>query len=202
MMESKGLFDLKEKLGKFSGKKVTTILLIVGFIGIALIFLSDFFHTPNASSGTSAGSAQQTQYSGDGTNSFEGRTQSRLEDIIGRINGVGRVKVMVTVESGVENIYEKDDKITTDKTQNGGDANGQTQQNNSSESSHVIVSNATGGQNALLTKQVQPNILGVVVVCDGAENSDVQESVINAVSTALGIPSNKVSINKMQQITH
>jgi stage III sporulation protein AG len=186
-----GPFDLKGIFSKFSGKRATTILLIVGFIGIALIFLSDNFRQPSA--GT-----QQTQSSSGASSAFEVQTEKRLEDIIGRINGVGRVKVLVTVESGVQNIYETDSKGSCEKTQNGGDSNQQTQQSGSSESSHVIVNRSSGGEEALLTKQLQPEILGVVVVCDGGSNSDVQESVVNSVSTALGLPTNRISVNKMQ----
>ena len=188
---SNGLFDFKNIKSKLSKKTVSTILFIVGLSGIALIFLSDYIHPSSSSS-------QQTQSSSNAQSTYEAQTASRLEDIIGRINGVGRVKVMVTLESGVENIYETDNKGTTDKTQNGGDSNTQTQQSNSSESSHVIVDNVSGGQEALLTKQLQPEILGVVVVCDGGGNPDVQESVVNSVSTALGLPTNRISVNQMQ----
>ena len=62
--------------------------------------------------------------------------------------------------------------------------------------------NSSGGEEALLTKQLQPDILGVVVVCDGGSNSDVQESVVNAVSTALGLPTNRISVNEMQPKTN
>lgn len=191
---SAGLFDFKSIKSKLSKKTVTTILLIVGFTGIALIFLSDYIHPLSSSS-------SQTQSSSDSQSTFETQTASRLEDIIGRISGVGRVKVMVTVESGVENIYETDNKGTADNTQNGGDSSAQTQQSKSSESSHVIVDNSGGGQEALLTKQLQPEILGVVVVCDGGSNSDVQESVVNTVSTALALPTNRISVSKMQPKT-
>jgi stage III sporulation protein AG len=190
-----GLFDFKNIASKFSGKKATAILLIVGFVGIALIFLSDCLHTSSAGS-------QQTQSSSDTSNAFETQTENRLEGIIGQINGVGRVKVLVTVESGVENIYETDNKSSTGKTQNEGGSSGQTQQNGSSESSHVIIDDSGGGQEALLTKQLQPEILGVVIVCDGGNNPEVKESVIDSVSTALNLPTNRISINKMQPDTN
>ena len=184
--ENKGI------LSKLSDKRITTILIIVGFIGIALIFLSDYFHP-------SSGTSQQARSSSDSSSVFETQTAGRLENIIGNINGVGRVKVMVTVESGVENIYVTDNKGAVDTQNSGG--SGQTQQSGSSESSHVLVNNSGGGQEALLTKQVQPPILGVVVVCDGGSNEDVKESVVNAISTALGLPTNRISVNRMQPKT-
>jgi stage III sporulation protein AG len=84
---------LKKLLGdKLSGNKAPYILLIIGFIGIALIFLSNIFQPSSKNSG-------QTQTSSDTSNAFEINTEQRLESIIGKIDGVGRVKVMVTVQS-------------------------------------------------------------------------------------------------------
>lgn len=186
---SPGMFDANKFFGKFKGKKISLIIVIVGILGIVLIFLSDFIHF-------SSGSQQNSSNTQTASSSFEADTAKRLEDIIGQISGVGRVKVMVTVESGVENIYEKDNKETNEKTKDASDSDTQIQQ--SSETSHVIVDNDSGNQQALLTKQLQPEILGVVVVCDGGSNPDVQEAVTSTVSTALGIATNKISISKMQ----
>jgi stage III sporulation protein AG len=190
-----GLFDFKKISGIFAGKKAV-ILLIIGFAGIALIFLSDFIHPSTVNS-------QQTQNSSvNSVASFERETENRLENIIGNIDGVGRVKVLVTVESGVENIYEQDNKTTTDKSQqNGGDGSVQTQDNNDNEQNPLVVNNSDGGQQAIVKEQLQPQILGVVVVCDGGGNADVQESVVDTVSTALGLPTNQISVNRMQPST-
>jgi stage III sporulation protein AG len=186
--------EKKSVLGKLFGKKTTAILFIIGIAGIALIFISEFIHP---ASDNSQQAVQTVQNSDIGT--YESQTETRLENIIGEINGVGRVKVLVTAERGVENIYEQDNKTTTDKTQqSGGDGSVQTQDNNNTEQSPIIVNNDSGGQQALVKTQIQPQIIGVVVVCDGGDNADVQESVVNAVSTALGLPTNEISIMKMK----
>jgi stage III sporulation protein AG len=196
----KGIFSLKnlaETLfdNKLSGKRVTTILLIIGLAGIALIFLSDFFHSDSTNTQTNQSSSSAIT---DSLNAYETQTQSALDNIIGSISGVGRVKVLVTVESGVENIYETDNKQSTEKT--GGDDNStQAELSSSSESSHVILNNNNGGEQALLKKQIQPTVLGVVVVCDGGSNPDVQESVVNTVSCALGLATNKITVLQMQK---
>ncbi len=191
-----GLFDFKKLISKFSGKKTPLILMIIGLAGITLIFLSDFINSGSAKTQQT----QQTQQSqGSSVSSFENATETRLESIISKIDGVGRVNVMVTAESGVENIYEQDSKTTTDTSQQkNGDGSTQTQQNNDNEQNPVVVSDSNGGQQAIIEEQIQPQVLGVVVVCDGGGNADVQESVVNTVSIALGIPTNQISVNRMQ----
>lgn len=185
------LFNFKNFFSGLSSKKATTIILVLGLAGIALLFLSEFIGQGSNSSGKPNSSSATTQ-------EYEAQIEHRLEEIIGQINGVGRVKVLVTIESGVENVYETDNKGSADETKNGGDSSGQVQQSTTSESSHVIIDDGNGGQKALLTTQLQPKILGVVVVCDGGNNPDVKENVIDSVSTALGVPTNRISVNKMQ----
>jgi stage III sporulation protein AG len=187
---AKKIYDLKNVKEKLSHKSIVIILVVVAFIGIFLIFLSEFIN-PNSKDNTAASSSSEN------SSSYVKNTEQRLEEIIGTINGVGRVKVMLTVESGVENIYETDNKNSNEKQQNAGQSSN-VQENSSNESSHVIVDNSSGGQEALLKKQIQPCILGVVIVCDGGNNSEVKENVIHSVSTALGLPTNRISVNKMQ----
>lgn len=172
-------------IGKLPKNKISIIIVAAGIIGIVLIFLSDIIHV--------SPSSKQNTSSQDSSGNYETKISKRLESIIGQINGVGRVQVMVTIESGVENIYEKDKK---ESSQSQGGANSQTQV--SIESSHVILNGSSGNQQALLTKQIQPVIQGVVVVCDGGADPDVQEAVTDTVSTALGIATNHISISRMK----
>ena len=55
----------------------------------------------------------------------------------------------------------------------------------------------SGKKEALLKTQKQPTIQGVVVVCEGAGSMIVQERVTQVVTTALGIPYNKVCVTKI-----
>lgn len=189
-----GFFDFKNLGEKFHGKKATIILLIVGIAGMLLVLLSEFIHPGFGNTQT----ASQSSTSSTDISTFENTTEQRLQNIISNIYGVGRVKVLVTAESGVENVYEQNNKTTTDKTQqNGGDGSVQTQDNEDTEESPTVVSNDSGGQQALVKLQRQPQILGVVVVCDGGGNPDVQENIVNTVSTALGLPTNQISVSRM-----
>lgn len=190
-----GFFDFKSLGDKLHGKTATVILLVVGIAGMILILLSEFIHPGQASTQT----ASQSSVSGTDISAYEGTTEQRLESIISNIYGVGRVKVLVTAESGVENVYEQDNKTTTDKTQqNGGDGSVQTQDNENTEQNPTVVNNDSGGQQALVKLQRQPQILGVVVVCDGGGNPDVEENIVDTVSTALGLPTNKISVSRME----
>ena len=72
----------------------------------------------------------------------------------------------------------------------------QTQQQNT-EQKYIVMDAGSGKKEALLKTWKQPAIQGVVVVCEGAKSVVVQERVTQAVTTALGIPYNKVCVTKI-----
>lgn len=189
----KGFKDLLEKL---KGPLFVKILLAAGLAGILLIFLSEFIWP----SGGGKKQASTSSQAGTSADTYEKKVESQLQSIIGQIEGVGKVRVMVTLQSGVENVFEQDDKTTADKSQDSQkDGSVQTQDNSNSEQNPVVIQNGDGGQQALIKTQVQPKIQGVVVVCSGGNNADVCLNVVDTISTALGIPSNHISVSQMAE---
>lgn len=170
-------------------KNGSRILVIVGIVGIGLIFLSEFIPSSGTSAAGTASALTSDEYSQ--------KVQTQLQSIIGQIDGVGHVNVMVTVESGVEYVYEQSVKTTSDKSQDS-ESSGrqQTQENSNEEKSAILIDQGSGGQQALVKTEIQPKIQGVVVVCDGGNDPVVKEKVIDAVTVALNISSTQISVSK------
>lgn len=102
--------------------------------------------------------------------------ENELKDIISKIDGVGNVKVMVTVEGTVSYEYVAD----------------VTSSDNKIESDTVLLAN----KEALIKQIVNPKVSGVLVICDGGDSAVIKEKVTRAVSTVLDISSSKVYITK------
>lgn len=184
------LFDFSDFKKFFSGKKGTTVLVVAGLIGIALILFSSIWPSSTGKSAKSTSSAISSD-------EYAARLGKQLEGIVGKIDGVGRVQVLVTVESGVQYVYEQNQKSSNDKSATSQtDGSTQTQENNNIEQNPVIVDNASGGQSPLVRTELQPAVKGVVVVCDGGDNPTVKESVTNAIMTALDLSSTRISVSK------
>lgn len=190
-MKSGKTIDLKRIKDLILSKNGSMILLVIGLIGIGLIFLSEFLPSGNGSTNTTSVISSDT---------YSKQLETKLKGIIGQINGVGNVDVMVTVESGVEYVYEQNVKTTDDKSQDS-DSSGrnQTQENSNQETSAIIIDKGSGGQEALVKTEIQPRIQGVVVVCDGGEDPVVKENIVNAITVALNITSNQVSVSKIHK---
>lgn len=110
------------------------------------------------------------------SNDYADFLEAELKSIIAKIDGVGNVEVMVTIEGTVSYEYIRDISNSDTKT----------------DSETVIIAN----KEALLKQIVNPKVNGVLVICDGGDSLIIKEKVINAVSTVLDISTNKIYITK------
>lgn len=167
------------------------IILGAGLIGIALIFLSGFLTNSGkteqkASSSATASTAQE----------YETHLENELTNLITKIQGVGNASVMVTLEQTKQSVYAKGEKTSGQTTKDQSDGSTRNETDQSNETDYILVKGADGSEQALAVTEIQPVVKGVVVVCDGGGNPAVQQSVIDAVTTALDISSVRVCVIK------
>ena len=105
--------------------------------------------------------------------------ERRLENLLSEVGGVGRVKVMVTLDGTWESIYAKDSE-----TKDG------------SEKEEYVTVKENGKNPGLKIRSVRPDIKGVGVSCEGADSAAVRENITSLICAALGIPSNRVYVAK------
>lgn len=141
--------DILNKLSQHN--RLRRAAVAAGIIGIALITVSNFHGF--GSDGGGDDSFSVTTYST--------QIESDLEQTIGKIQGAGKTKVLLTMENSVEYVYLKD---STTKT-----------------------------------KEVQPRIRGVLVVCEGGDEPLVVERVTDSVCKALGVSTAKVCVTKLSE---
>ncbi|MBO4854615.1 MAG: stage III sporulation protein AG [Oscillospiraceae bacterium] len=114
-------------------------------------------------------------------------TESKMEALLGHIDGVGRLRVMLTLSSGPQLQLAAD----TDQTGGSGDTR--------SRRETVTVNRGSGYQEVVITRQLCPVYQGAVVVCQGAGNAAVRLAVVEAVSALTGLSSDKISVVKWKQ---
>ena len=161
-----------------------TLLIILLFIsGIVLLIFSEL---PSSDKAEEPVAQTTVMYSAD---EYALMLEERLSSIISAIDGVGTVRVMVTVESTGEEVYLNNFDYGEDAESDG--ANSFEQKNE-----YVIVNNgdAEGG---IVVKVRQPEIRGVAVVCQGASNEKVRAEIIHTVTALLDVSSARVSVSEM-----
>lgn len=107
--------------------------------------------------------------------------ESRLESLLRQIDGAGEVRVLLTLESGEEIIYQTDS--------NGSD---------SQHASDTVIVEDSGNTESGLVRVIQSEVYrGAVVVCQGADSPSVRLAIVEAVSCATGLRSDQISVVKM-----
>ena len=106
--------------------------------------------------------------------------ETRLEDVLSQINGAGQVRVVLTTISQEEMIYQTDQdgegkRVTT-----------------------VTVSDGQRNETGLVRQVISPKYRGAVVVCQGADDPVVRLAIVEAVSNATGLGSDRISVLKMK----
>ena len=178
--------------GIFKDGKKMRIVFVLGIIGVILIFLSTFL--PKEKKAPATGETDKTAAV---TNEqYEKRYQDLVKSLVEDIAGAGTAQVVVTLESGVEYVYETEENTTAD-TQNNSEKS--FSERNSLERTTLLVEDENGRKQPLLKKTLEPKIRGVVVVCDGGRDPLVAGQITEAVTTALGVNSTRVCVAPLSQ---
>ena len=159
------------------------IVVFMGLAGILLIMFSElFFSNDNKQK---ENSIKSKNISGNYEN-YAHDMENQLKRILEKIDGVGKVDVMVTVVGTEEYIYAEEEKIKTGE-------------NDSSEEKQYVIIGSNGDKQALLKKIVSPEISGVVIICEGGDSNIIKERVYNTISAVLNISSQKIYVTKSSE---
>lgn len=120
------------------------------------------------------------------TNTQQPDTAQQLAQILSQIEGVGKVKVMLTVSEGETVLYHNDENIST------GDGTSSVRHET------IIINDSDRNQQALVKQVLPPKYLGAVVVCQGASIPTVKWAVVEAVSKATGLGADQISVFEMK----
>jgi len=167
-------------------------ILIIGFAGIALIFISGYFRNGEAKETVAPVDSEPSSFS---AQEYAQQVETSLTELISSIRGAGSAKVLVTLERNTQYVYATEEKKSTQTTQDKA-ANATVEANDSSETKYILVKDADGSQKALAVTEVQPIVKGVVIVCEGGNQPAVQKDIIDAVTTALNLSSARVCVIK------
>ena len=189
--------DLVKRYPFLRGPRMWQLLLVFGF-GLLLLVFSGSWFAPRSSPLASepATGVQAQPAAGDDLTPVEEELEGRLAAILGAVDGAGSVQVTVTLQSGAEHVYaqnvNKQDQTTQEKDQSGG--NSTTNEVNEQDDLVLLQSGNGGSSTPVVVKELHPEIAGVLVLAEGANNPGLKEKLMQAVETVLDIPSYRVMV--------
>lgn len=141
---------------------------------------------------------KSTQYAamrdtGDYEEYLERKTAHALEDV----EGVGEVTVMITLKSDGQKIIEKDQSSSAQTTEEA-DSGGGTRsvEDQSSDKTSIYEQTADGASTPYVSKELAPEVEGVVVIADGGDDAVVARNITEAVQALFGVEAHKIKIMK------
>lgn len=124
----------------------------------------------------------------------EKNQEEKLEEILSFIEGAGKVDVLITYSDGIEQIPMYNTKQSTTTIQEA-DISGGTRKTEEISKEQNIVYNEEGNLKTPVIKQtINPKIVGVIVVADGAKSLSVKESLMNAVEATLDVSAHRIQV--------
>lgn len=158
------------------------LLVYLGIGGILLIGLSEWLPR-SADEGSGAGAAQTETLT---AAQLEAALENRLLTLLTQMEGVGQCQVMVTLERGTQKVY------ATDRTEAGSG----TERESFGESYLTLETEA--GLVGLSLAELQPQVRGVAVVCEGGGSASVQKRVTALVTATLDISARRVCVDQIK----
>lgn len=201
--------DGPETKKKQKGKKSSmTTLILLAMIGAALMLAGQFIthkQSKAPASDTQVFSQKDTaklsevkskvsKSSFSSIDEYEAYYDQNLKDILEQISGVSHVSVMVTFASSEKSIYQDNVKTQNNQTNETDKNGGKREVNEKSQDNEVVMVGEGDNKKPVVVGKEQPEVRGVLVVADGAENPSRQLWIMEAVSTVLDIPTYKVKV--------
>lgn len=125
--------------------------------------------------------------------------EEKLETILVNMKGVGRVKVMLTLETSEEQVVEKDEPMTRDNTTE-----------TDAEGGNRVIYKMDSGQETVFMKQgndeipyvsktVLPKVSGVLIIAQGAGQGNYSKNISEIAQALFGVEAHKVKVVPMAQ---
>lgn len=125
--------------------------------------------------------------------------EERLEEILSAVQGVGHVKVMITLSSSGEKIVEKDIPLERNSIIENDSTGGNRSTNEMySQEETVYSTNSNGDKVPYVIKENSARVEGVSVVAEGGGDAAVQKNISDVIQALFGIEAHKIKVVKMK----
>ena len=139
-----------------------------------------------------------TDTESDTKDEYTKKLERQFESVLANVSGVGRVKVMITLDTSSEKVTLSD-PVYKNESVNETEADGSVKSQTNSESSpQTVFSEKDDVKDPYVVKEIEPVIKGVLVVCEGGDNDSVKKEITSAAEVLFGLESHKIKVMKLE----
>ena len=156
------------------------IVMIAGALGILLLLVGSLpLSTGNKESADET--AELKPNSAEALAEYAETLEKKIAALCESVNGVSSVRVAVTLQSGYEYVYAKDSELYTSGEGTTG-------------SYHYLTIGSGSSEAAVYLSEKPPTVGGIGIVCCGGGDPSVKKELIELLSAALDVASNKIYV--------
>lgn len=179
-------------------------LLIILLTGVLLLVIALPVSKEPETTSKKGRTQTRLEGSGNGETNYANQLENRLEQALSQVEGVGQVTVMVTLKSSSEKVIEKDRESTSEDVKEEDSQGGERSTWKSSSKEETIYeageSSSSGqDQKPYVTKELNPEIEGIVVIAEGGDEPVVVENITEAVQALFSVDTHKIKVMKRNQ---
>lgn len=177
---------------------VFLVLLIITIIAINIIWGTDKKQNKKEeNNNTFKELAINNELNSNNSVSNEYNLDESLEDILSKIQGVGKTNVLITYSESTETVAMYNEKQTTSSVQEEDTAGGKRKTDEIDINKEIIFEEIDGEKTPITSKVIMPKIEGAIVIAEGAGNINTKNNIIQAVAAATGLPTYKIQVFEM-----
>jgi len=181
----KTILDPKGKFGVWG-------IAVMVLLGVAMLVVPGLLSGPRQAETIPARSQEKQESTFSNLAGIENHLALQVGQILGQVEGAGQVAVSLTLEAGYERDFvrnvTKDSSTIEEKDTTGGTRTTTTL----NQKTEVVF--AQGGGTALVAKELGPRVRGVLVVAEGARDSEVKAKLLRAAMALLDLPAHRVLV--------
>ena len=157
-------------LSQINSSKKTFVFFILLALGLLLLIVPIGTNQKNKSADENSRLEEYSQ-----------SIEKKIADMCANVSGVSNVKVTVYFDSGFETIYAYNEESKSSSS------------GTNSEKKYVTIGSGND-ESMVCVLEKMPNICGVAIVCKGGGNPLISNELTNLISSAFGVPKNKIYI--------
>ena len=180
---------------KIENLVVFLIILIITVIAINFIWNNEEQETKEDSLSKELADVNNIE---DDTN-IENNLEKKLENILTKLNGVGRVNVLITYSESnqVVAMYNENSKESTTEEEDTSGGKRTIQEVDTSKD--IAYKEENGSKIPVTEKIIMAKIEGAVIIAEGAENASVKTNIVQAVEAVTGLATHKIQVFEMKK---
>ena len=198
----KNLFAKKE--GESNKKRLENIVVFIVILIITLIVINVIWNGEDSSNTNDKQTtdANKRLVQTEVTNEENSSTSqedivSNLEEILSKINGVGKVKVMITYSETSKTVPVYNEESTEENTEETDSEGGTRKVTQTDVKKEVVYEEDDNGKKLITQSVISPSIEGAIITAEGAGDPTVKTNIIQAVGAVTGLATHKIQVFQM-----